>query len=73
LAENGVAVARPIAYGRERGWFGETRSFAMIEELPQAEALERLLPEWHNTKCEELQKQRNEAVDVISNCLGGLE
>ena len=52
LAENGVAVARPIAYGRERGWFGETRSFAMIEELPQAEALERLLPEWHNTKSE---------------------
>jgi heptose I phosphotransferase len=52
LAENGVAVARPIAYGRECGWFGETRSFAMIEELPQAEALERLLPEWHNTKCE---------------------
>ena len=50
LAENGVAVARPIAYGRERRWFGETRSFAMIEELPQAEALERLLPEWHDTK-----------------------
>jgi len=43
LAETGLGVARPIAYGVERTAFGEKRSFAIIEELPRADALERLL------------------------------
>jgi len=44
LAEKGVSVPRPIAYGQEGGRFREKRSFVMIEELPHADALERLLP-----------------------------
>lgn len=46
LAKVGVAVPRPIAYGFERGGLRERRSFVMLEELPGAEALERLLPRW---------------------------
>ncbi len=45
LAEKGIAVARPIAFGQEQGLLGEIRSFVMIEELPRADALERLLPQ----------------------------
>jgi lipopolysaccharide heptosyltransferase II len=46
LAEAGIAVARPIAFGRDE--IG--RSFVMLEELPNSEALERLLPWWDNVK-----------------------
>ncbi|MCF7957614.1 MAG: hypothetical protein K9M57_04105 [Phycisphaerae bacterium] len=50
LARAGVPVPRPIAYGQEIGPFGEKRSFAIIEELPNAEALERLMPQWAQVK-----------------------
>jgi len=46
LAEKGIAVPRPVAFGEQRNWLGEQRSFVMMEELPEADALERLLPEW---------------------------
>jgi len=46
LAQAGVAVPRPIAAGAERGGLREKRSFVMLEELPGADALERLLPRW---------------------------
>ena len=45
LSQEGVSVPRPIAYGQEHGRFFETRSFVISEELPQADALERLLPQ----------------------------
>lgn len=45
LAQCSVSVARPIAFGQELGILGEKRSFVLIEELPNADALERLLPE----------------------------
>ena len=44
LAEHDIPVARPLAYGFERGGIGGRRSFVLTEELPQADALERLLP-----------------------------
>ena len=50
LAENGIPVARPIAYGQECRRLGEKRSFVMIEELPHADALERLLPRRQEAK-----------------------
>ena len=46
LAQNGIPAARPIAFGEQSNWLGEKRSFVMIEELPRADALERLLPQW---------------------------
>jgi|GEM_PF-116143 len=46
LAEEGIAVARPIAFGQDE--IG--RSFVMLEELPRSEALERLLPRWDEVK-----------------------
>jgi heptose I phosphotransferase len=52
LAENGVAVPRPIAYGQSCNWLGEKRSFAIIEELPGSDSLERLLPNWNQKKKE---------------------
>ena len=44
VAERGVAGPRPLAYGQEGRQVGKGRSFALIEELPRGEALERLLP-----------------------------
>ena len=44
LAEKGIDVARPIAYGVERQGKKEKRSFVIFEQLPDADALERLLP-----------------------------
>ena len=52
LAERGVAVPRPIAYGQNCNWLGEKRSFAIIEELPGSDSLERLLPNWNQKKKE---------------------
>ncbi len=45
LAEYGISVPRPIALGRQMGRVGELRSFVLTEELPHADALERLLPQ----------------------------
>jgi heptosyltransferase-2 len=50
LAQKGISVARPIAYGQECSKLGEKRSFVIIEELPHADALERLLPRWEEAK-----------------------
>ncbi len=47
LAEEGIAVARPIAFGQEKN---SGRSFVILEELPNSEALERLLPWWDKVK-----------------------
>jgi len=52
LAEIGVPVPRAVAYGQERGFLGGRRSFAILEELPGADALERILPNWDEMKNE---------------------
>ncbi|MBN1846687.1 MAG: hypothetical protein JW810_13460, partial [Sedimentisphaerales bacterium] len=44
LAEKGIPVARPIAFGQESRC---GRSYVMLEELPRADALERLLAPGH--------------------------
>ena len=44
VAEQGVAGPRPLAYGQAETRTGAGRSFALVEELPQGDALERLLP-----------------------------
>jgi heptosyltransferase II len=44
LAQKGISVPRPIAYGLQPKGSADKRSFAIIEGLPKAEALERLLP-----------------------------
>ena len=50
LAQLGINVPRPIAFGQQPGRLGEQRSFVIIEELPHADALERLLPDWKNAQ-----------------------
>ena len=52
LAEHGIPVPRPVAVGRQRNRLGERRSFVLMEELPQGEALERLLPRRQEKKPE---------------------
>ena len=46
LAECSISVPRPLAYGRAQRRLGYGRSFSLSEELPHADALERLLPRW---------------------------
>ncbi len=50
LGQNHISAARPIALGCEYKGLGEKRSFVMIEQLPEAQSLERLLPEWEKNK-----------------------
>ncbi|MBN1436920.1 MAG: lipopolysaccharide heptosyltransferase II [Sedimentisphaerales bacterium] len=45
LAKAGIDVPRPVAIGWQGQGPREKRSFVMLEELPNAEALERLLPD----------------------------
>jgi len=73
LAEKGIAVGRPIAYGQELGRLGEKRSFAVIEELPQAEALERLLPKWKEKQRQyDLLRDRKELIRQTARLAGRL-
>ena len=48
LAQKGIEVARPIAFGQKHSRLFEQRSFAILEELPHAEALDRLLKSQSN-------------------------
>ncbi|MCK5271713.1 MAG: hypothetical protein KAJ52_04015, partial [Sedimentisphaerales bacterium] len=67
LAERGVPVARPIAYGQQSNWLGEKRSFVIFEELPRADALERLLPQLpEHQKQYKLLQDKNELVRQIA-------
>ena len=47
LAEAAIPVARPVAFGQQLGPLGERRSFVISEQLPHADALERILPRRH--------------------------
>ncbi|MCK5269470.1 MAG: lipopolysaccharide heptosyltransferase II [Sedimentisphaerales bacterium] len=67
LAEKGVPVARPIAYGQQSNWLGEKRSFVIFEELPNADALERLMPRLpEQQKQYKLLQDKNELVRQIA-------
>lgn len=45
LSQAGISTPKTIAYGQQRGIFFEKRSFIMTEEIPDAESLERKLPD----------------------------
>ena len=45
LSQAGINTPKTIAYGQQRGIFFEKRSFIMTEQIPDAESLERKLPE----------------------------
>lgn len=67
LAEKGVPVARPISYGQQSNWLGEKHSFVIFEELPNADALERLLPRLsEQQKQYKLLRDKNELVRQIA-------
>ena len=50
LAQNNINIARPIAFGVEPNTTIRPKSFVIFEELPDADALERLLPNTANDK-----------------------
>ena len=70
LAEKGVPVARPIAYGQQSNWLGEKRSFVIFEELPNADALERMMPRLpEQQKQYKLLQDKNELVRQIARLI----
>ena len=73
LAEKGIAVPRPVAFGEQRNWLGEQRSFVMMEELPEADALERLLPQWaEKQKGYALLRDKKEMIRQVAELVGHL-
>jgi len=73
LAERGVATSRPISYGQEPAAPGKGRSFVMLQELPQAEALERLLPQWQkNKKTYAMLADKKELIGKLAELVGRL-
>ena len=45
LTAEGINTPRTLCYGEQRGFFLEKRSFIIIEKIPNAESLERKLPD----------------------------
>lgn len=73
LAEKGTAVPRPVAYGEQKSWLGERRSFVMMEELPESDALERLLPKWAEKQGEyALLRDKKELIRQVAELVGHL-
>jgi hypothetical protein len=73
LAENGLPVPRPVAYGHEPGFFGGKRSFAMLEELSDADALERILPRWsENEEYYRILKDKKGLIKKVAELTGNL-
>ena len=67
LGKVGIDVPRPIAVGWDGRGFSERRSYVIMEELPNAEALERLLPRWSQAKNEcELLRDRKKLVEQLA-------
>ena len=67
LAEAGVSVPRPVAFGCEQGGLAEGRSYVISEELPEAEALERLLPAAEQARQRyKLLGQRRELIEALA-------
>jgi len=48
LAEAGINTPKTVSYGEQWGTFFEKRSFIITEKIPNAESLERRLPDYFN-------------------------
>ena len=61
LTAAGINTPKTISYGEQRGIFFEKRSFIITEKIPDAESLERRLPDCFNapTTIENLKLRRN--------------
>jgi heptose I phosphotransferase len=61
LAEAGINTPKIIAYGQQWGVFFERKSFIITEKIPNAESLEKKLPDYFNEKpsIENLKLRRN--------------
>jgi heptosyltransferase-2 len=61
LASAGISTPKTIAYGQQWGTWLEKRSFIITEKIPNAESLERKLPDFFNAqpRPENLRLQRN--------------
>jgi len=49
LTTAGIKTPKVISYGEQRGVFFEKKSFIITEKIPDAEAIERKLPDFFNT------------------------
>lgn len=61
LASAGISTPKTISYGEHWGWLLEEKSFIITEKIPNAESLERKLPDCFNTQPtpESLRLRRN--------------
>jgi tRNA A-37 threonylcarbamoyl transferase component Bud32 len=60
LGKAGINIPRTVAYGGQYGLIFEKRSFIITEKIPDADVLERRLPEYFNDKNKDnLRLQRN--------------
>lgn len=61
LSAAGIGTPKPICYGEQWGTLFEKRSFIITEKIPEAEALERKLPDCFNglATTENLQRRRD--------------
>ena len=67
LAEQGILVPRPVALGWDGSGLTERRSFVMIEQLPHADALERLLADKPHTQTDyALLRDRHELIGQLA-------
>lgn len=53
LAEKGIGVPRPVAFGQTWQGMFETHSFLITEKIPQAQSLEKQLPDCFSNKIEQ--------------------
>jgi len=60
LRKSGIDTAKAITYGESFSWVFENRSFMITEKIPDAESLERSVPEYFKDRSGEkiLEKQR---------------
>ena len=68
LAKAGLKTPRTICYGQWMGSFFEKRSFIITEKIPDAESLERKLPDYFNSPptVENLKLRRNFVIQLAT-------
>ncbi len=61
LAEAGIKTPKVVSYGQRRGLFFEKKSFVITEKIPNAESMERRLPDFFSVPAtvEKLKLRRN--------------
>ena len=68
LKDDGINTPKTIAYGDQWGVFFEKRSFFITEKIPNAEALERKLPDYFSgTSTPEKIKMRSDFITSLAN------